>query len=191
MSFVMKFKWIVLFSLTLLTGFAPQALAQNNALQELKNYLTNPRQVGSGPLTYLGFKVYEAQYFVTDDVGLSGFALRLNYARKIANTDLIGATIKQMARLGASDADISQWKIELEKIFPDVDQGHYLMAIYNSNGATTFLHNGRMVGKVIDPHFAKMFFSIWFDPKTNAPDLRSKLLGDLCPPSIISVSCLK
>jgi hypothetical protein len=167
------------------------AADQSFELQELQPYLNNPKLVGSGPLTYLGFKVYDAHFYSTDELGKSGFALRLNYARKVTNEDLVKATVKQMVRLGASDNEIIKWQSELEKIYPNVDQGHHITAIYQPSGSTTFIHNGKLAGKINDQQFSKIFFSIWFDQKTNSPNLRTKLLGELCPPSIISNSCIK
>ena len=167
------------------------AVDQSLDIQELKPYLNNPKLVGTGPLTYLGFKVYDAHFYSTDELGKSGFALRLNYARKVTNEDLVKATVKQMVRLGASDNEITKWQSELEKIYPNVDQGHHITAIYQPSGSTTFIHNGKLAGKINDQQFSKIFFSIWFDQKTNSPDLRTKLLGELCPPSIISNTCIK
>jgi hypothetical protein len=164
---------------------------QSIGIQELKPYLNNPKHIGTGPFTYLGFKVYDAQFYSTDESGKLGFALRLNYVRKITNEDLVKATIKQMIRLGASENEITKWQNELEKIYPTVDQGHHITAIYQPSGSTTFIHNGKLAGKINDQQFSKIFFSIWLDQKTNSPELRTKLLGELCPPSIISNTCIK
>ncbi len=159
--------------------------------QELKPYLNNPKHIGDGPFTYLGFKVYDAHYYSVDDLGKSGFAIRLVYARKVMNEDLVKATVKQMIRLGASDNEMIKWRSDLEKIYPTVDQGHYITAIYQPSGSTTFIHNGNVVGKINDQLFSKIFFSIWLDQRTSNPELRTKLLGELCPPSIISNTCIK
>ena len=167
------------------------AVDQSSHIQELKPYLNNPKHIGTGPLTYYGFKVYDAHYYSTDELGKAGFALRLDYVRKVLNEDLIKATVKQMVRLGASDNEITKWQSELEKIYPTVDQGHHITAIYQPSGSTTFIHNGKLAGKINDQQFSKIFFSIWLDQKTNSPDLRTKLLGELCPPSMISNSCIK
>jgi hypothetical protein len=40
-----------------------------------------------------------------------------------------------------------------------------------------FLLNGRPIGSVDEPEFARAFFAIWFDPRTRARDLRAGLLG--------------
>jgi hypothetical protein len=167
------------------------AVDQSLYIQELKPYLNNPKLIGSGPLTYLGFKVYDAHFYSTDELGKAGFALRLDYVRKVLNEDLVKATVKQMVRLGASESEIAKWQSELEKIYPTVEPGHHITAIYQPTGATTFIHNGKLAGKMNDQQFSKLFFSIWFDQKTNSPDLRTKLLGELCPPSMISNSCIK
>jgi len=182
----------VLFSI-LVSGivFSSAVSAQSAALSEIKTYMTSPKQVGEGTLTYYGFKVYDAAYYISDEVGNPSFALRLNYARKILSEDLVQATVKQMNLLGASPNDIVKWQAELEKIYPSVEPGHLITAIYQGNGTTTFLHNGKPTGRVSDPQFSKVFFGIWLDPKTSSPKLRAKLLGELCPPSMVTASCIK
>jgi len=41
-----------------------------------------------------------------------------------------------------------------------------------------FFHDGRPVGEVADPEFARAFFAIWLDARTRAPELRARLLQD-------------
>ena len=167
------------------------AWAETSDVLEIKNDLTNPKKVGSGPFQYFGFKVYEANYYVSEDASNTSFALRLDYVRKVMNEDLVKATIKQMSRLGASESESLKWQNELEKIFPNVDAGHYLTAIYQPTGVTTFIHNGKVLGKIADLQFSKTFFKIWLDSKTNAPELRTQLLNNLCPPRLIDATCIK
>jgi len=33
------------------------------------------------------------------------------------------------------------------------------------------------LGAIEDPEFARVFFAIWLDPRTQTPDLRAALLG--------------
>ena len=40
-----------------------------------------------------------------------------------------------------------------------------------------FLLNGRSIGSIDEPEFARAFFAIWFDPRTRSRDLRASLLG--------------
>jgi hypothetical protein len=180
----------VVFSLFLFLPTAPN-FAEDSDLQEIKPFLPNARQVGQGPFTYLGFKVYDAKYFVNDDQGKTGFAIRLDYTRKILGTELSRATIRQFERLGAPEKDIAHWEQELNKLYPNVDNGHHITAIYQPNDTTIFFHNGKQIGKIINEKFSKYFFSIWLDPKTNRPELRLQLLGELCTPHMISPNCLK
>lgn len=191
MSFLKKNIYLLLFSTNLFVPSLSMALDQASVLRDLQPFLSNPKLVGEGPFTVFRFKVYDAFYYVEEDFAKTGFALRLNYVRKVLNTDLTEATMKQMRRLGASETEISHWESELGKIYPSVEPGHHITAIYQPIGATVFLHNGKTLGKISDPQFSKVFFSIWLDSKTSAPGLRAKLLGDTCPPSIISATCIK
>ena len=40
-----------------------------------------------------------------------------------------------------------------------------------------FFPLGRSTGAIRDPEFARVFFSIWLDPRTREPKLRAALLG--------------
>jgi len=181
---------IVSFTLAILILSSP-SFGNETDLLEIKPLLPNARQVGQGPFTYLGFKVYEAKYFVNDDQGKTGFAIRLDYTRKISSSDLLRATTRQFERLGAPEKDVAIWEQELGKIYPDIDIGHHITAIYRPNDSTIFFHNGKSIGKIANESFSKYFFSIWLDPRTNRPELRLQLLGDLCSPNMISTICLK
>ena len=47
-----------------------------------------------------------------------------------------------------------------------------------ADGTLRFFHNDRALGALNDERLRRAFFSIWLDPRTSAPDLRRKLLGD-------------
>jgi hypothetical protein len=165
--------------------------AADNNMPEIKEYLQTPKLIGTGPLRYLGFKVYDASYFVNANPAHDNFAIRIEYSRKIKSSDLLKATLKGMNQIGAPEFALSKWGNFLEKMYPDVDEGHTITAIYTGNGNTLFFHNGKPIGKANDLEFAKYFFGIWFDPQTNSPDLRHRLLGENCAPPLISTACVK
>jgi Chalcone isomerase-like len=168
---------------------APQAMDVNS--QEITNYLHTPHLIGKGTLRYLGFKVYDASFFSNDDHDLETFALRLEYTRKINKSDMLRATMEGMTKIGAPTTEIHAWETILGNIYPDVENGHTITAIYVPSGSTVFFHNGKQIGKINDVNFSKYFFSIWFAPQTNAPKLRHSLLGEHCAPSLISTTCEK
>jgi hypothetical protein len=178
------------FLAVLLYGFCfSSAIASETDLHEIKEYLNTPQLVGSGTLRYLGFKIYDAYYYVNDDTAKGSFALRLEYSRKLQSTDLLKATIKAMEKVGAPQNDLAQWAAFLGKMYPNVEAGNEITAVYIPIGTTIFFYNGKQIGNVNDIEFSKYFFGIWLAPQTNAPNLRRKLLANNCAPNLISTSC--
>lgn len=180
-------KRLILGLLTLL--LSAQAFAIEPVLSELNDSLNPPQMVGSGTLKYFGFKIYDAYFYANDEQALDGFALRLDYALKIRSSDLLRFTMKNLRQVGAPEASLPKWEKELIELFPDVESGHRITAIYSLDGSTSFFHNGKKIGKIVDAMFARYFFGIWFDPHTSSPTLRRKLLGAHCAPRIISTNC--
>jgi hypothetical protein len=118
-SFLHMINWsLIIFSIRtflistfLISTFSINAFSQEiKSTNEVKSYLPNSKEVGSGFYSFMGFKVYQAHYFVEDDVGMGGFALSLDYLRAISKEDLTKATIKQMLRIGASEEQANTWK---------------------------------------------------------------------------------
>jgi hypothetical protein len=144
---------------------------------------------GQGRMTFWGFDVYDARLYVGDQRGQSGFALDLNYLRSLKGADITKSTIDEMQRLGVSEANRSVWGKKLDAIFPNVVSGSSLTAIHVPGRGTVFLHNGKPAGEIAGDDFAKAFFSIWLDPKTAAPKLRTALIGQACAPFMIAPTC--
>ena len=136
------------------------------------------QKYGSGELRRFGFLVYEAQLWAaanTTNPADPPIALQLTYKREIAGLKIVDASIDQMRALGANDHQLADWSVAMRRIFPDVKPGDQLTGIYRT-GSATFLYNNRPIGEIRDPEFARLFFGIWFDPRTSEPKLRSHLL---------------
>ena len=58
---------------------------------------------------------------------------------------------------------------------PNVKDGDFIIGEYVP-GSARFYFNGRLLGEVADADFARLFFGIWLDAKTSAPELRAALL---------------
>ena len=130
---------------------------------------------GSGDFRRFGFLVYHATLWAGDDPLRPPLALRLDYKRSIAGSAIAEASVKEMRQLGAAEADLKRWGAEMARIFPDVRDGDHLTGLYRPDGAA-FLFNGSVRGEIAEPEFARLFFAIWLDPRTSAPDLRAALL---------------
>jgi hypothetical protein len=160
-----------------------------HAKELLDPYVKGLQLQGQGRMTFWGFDVYDARLYVGDQRGQSGFALDLNYLRSLKGADITKSTIDEMQRLGVSEANRSAWGKKLDGIFPNVVSGSSLTAIHIPGRGTVFLHNGKPAGEIAGDDFAKAFFSIWLDPKTAAPKLRTALIGQACAPLIVAPTC--
>jgi len=152
-------------------------------------YLETATLQGQGRLTFWGFDVYDARYYVADPKGQNGFALEIQYIRSFKGNDLAKRTIDEMSRQGVSEKQRTVWLQSLEKIFPDIASGDTLIGLHLPDKGTMFLHNGKLVGDISGDAFAKAFFGIWLDERTSAPKLRSALIATRCPPALIAANC--
>jgi hypothetical protein len=133
------------------------------------------RRWGQGEFRRFGFLVYEATLWGGDDPLRPPLALRLDYRLSIAGSAIAEASVKEMRALGADEAQLRLWGAEMARLFPDVKPGDHIVGVYRPEGAS-FLFNGRLLGAIPEPDFARRFFGIWLDPRTSAPDLRAALL---------------
>ena len=165
------------------------ASAPVHAKESLDPYVKGLQLQGQGRMTFWGFDVYDARFYMGDQRGQTGFALDLNYLRSLKGSDITKRTIDEMQRLGVGEANLRTWGKKLDGIFPDVAPGSSLTAIHVPGRGTVFLYNGKSVGEIAGDDFARAFFSIWLDPKTAAPKLRTALIGQACAPLIVAPTC--
>jgi hypothetical protein len=177
--------------LSLLIGLSPMGWANSPAAGKspVYRYLETATLQGQGRLTFWGFDVYDARYYVADPKGQNGFALEIQYIRSFKGADLAKRTIDEMSRQGVSEKQRTVWLQSLEKIFPDIASGDTLIGLHLPDKGTMFLHNGKLVGDISGDAFAKAFFGIWLDERTSAPKLRSALIATRCPPALIAANC--
>lgn len=137
------------------------------------------REVGSGRLRYLGFHVYDARLWA-DAVPFSvdrKFALGLRYARTFKGSDIAARSTQEIRALGSTDeTQLGRWLQRMQEVFVDVAAGDELLGVHEPGVGARFYLNGRRLGEIADPAFARAFFAIWLDPKTSAPQLRAALL---------------
>lgn len=166
-----------------LAASASPAASSSAALPEhVRRYVEDPRVAGSGQLSWFGFPIYEAQLFVPPqfnarDPLAQSFVLELTYARKLHGKAIAERSSDEIARLGYGSAEQrAAWLRQMEAIFPDVDTSRRLAGVHVPGRGARFYLDGRLIGSIDDPQFARAFFSIWFDERTAAPKLRSNLL---------------
>jgi len=136
---------------------------------------------GGGEMTFFGFAVYDGWYWSP----VRGFsidhplALDLHYKRRLEGQAIAARSVDEIANLGLGTPEqLTRWGQAMRRIFPDVGEGDRLTGISVPPGVARFFHNGRPIGEVADPQFARAFFGIWLDPRTSRPDFRRRLLGE-------------
>jgi hypothetical protein len=145
--------------------------------------LPGARLAGEGTFRWMGLRIYDAALWVGDG-GLdpaapfaNRFALDLAYARNLEGKKIAEASREQMEKLGAGSAEQREmWARRMEQLFPDVADGTHITGVYLPGRGANFYRDGKPLGEMADPVFAKAFFAIWLDSRTSAPDLRAALL---------------
>lgn len=136
--------------------------------------------LGQGEMRWLGLSLYRAQLWSAGErfAQSDPFALALTYSRGIGRDRLVETTVAEMRRLGWKDEkQLGQWREDLQRLFPDVRAGDTLVGVHLPDEGVRFFHGERFAGGISDPEFARAFFAIWLDPRTRAPELRERLLG--------------
>ena len=139
--------------------------------------LTGLRLRGKGRFRRFGLLIYEATLWTSGETLQPPLALRLDYRRSLRGRAIAEASVDEMRPLVASGAPLAAWGEAMAGIFPDVRDGDHLLGEWREDGAF-FFQEGRLIGAVRDPAFARAFFGIWLDPRTSAPALRAALLGE-------------
>jgi hypothetical protein len=138
-------------------------------------------EAGTGTLRWFGFHVYDARLWLGDEQPAADrpYVLALRYARDFEGRTIAAASIEEIERLGFGSArDRARWLDEMQGLFPDVREGQELAGLNILGQGVRFYLDGRTIGEVMDPEFARAFFAIWLDPRTKAPSLRVALLNE-------------
>lgn len=136
--------------------------------------------VGHGRFQFLWMDIYTAALWTSGgeyspDAPL---ALAIRYARELDGTAIAERSTDEMRSLGVDDeAALADWDRQMKAIFPDVRAGDQLTGVRTADGATHFYLNDEFLAAVEDPRFARLFFGIWLDENSSAPELRRALLN--------------
>lgn len=138
------------------------------------------RMVGKGRLRWWGFHVYDAALWARNGRWSpdAPYALDIVYARAVSAAQLVDTTLDEMRRMGMADEDrLARWGAQMRALFPDVQPGNRLIGVYRPQRGVQFHSGSRVLGSVDDDEFARRFFEIWLDPRTQKPELRAALLS--------------
>ena len=151
--------------------------------QELRPAVPSATLLGQAKMKFWGFEVYQATLwvgpgFVEGSYAQSPFALDLAYLRDFKGADIAKRSIAEMRRQSPmTPAQESAWEGQMRALFPDVKSGDRITGVNQPDTGAVFWINGRLLGEVRDPAFAKQFFGIWLSPQTSEPQLRRALLA--------------
>ena len=122
--------------------------------------LPEARVQGGGELTWYGLSVYHGWLWSADgSFSLDEpFALDLHYQRALKGAKIAERSIDEMAQLGRFDpADLARWGRALAALFPDVKKGDHIVGVHVPGRGARFFHNGRPIGEIAEPDFARAF----------------------------------
>jgi hypothetical protein len=166
---------------------AVSAGADHSAPAHVRQYIEDVRLAGTGKLTWYGFHVYDAALFVPSrfelaDAAAHRFVLELTYARRLDGKGIAEASRDEIGRLGfGTEAQRGRWYEQMLNLFPNVEKGRRLAGVNVPGSGVRFYFDGRFLGSIDDPAFARAFFAIWLDERTRAPQLRENLLKGAAP----------
>lgn len=172
---------LLLLIMTLAASGATQA---QDIPAHIRQALPEARLAGKGGFTWFGISIYDATLYVGPQGYAPGqrFALDLRYARNLHGARIAKASIEQMEKVGVGSAvQHTQWLTRMQAVFPDVQEGTHLTAIFTPQAATRFFRDGQPLTEIADPEFGPAFAAIWLSPATTAPKLRTQLLRDAAP----------
>ena len=151
--------------------------------QELRQAVPAAALSGQAKLTFWGFEVYQATLWVTrgfaaDNYEQNPFALELAYLRDFKGADIAKRSIAEMRRQAPmTPTQEATWEDQMRALFPDVKAGDRITGINQPAVGAVFWSQGRVLGEVRDPAFAKQFFGIWLSPQSSEPQMRRALLA--------------
>lgn len=171
----------------ILSSITPIGLAKEPP--HIKSMMGQVQLQGLGRLNFWGFHVYDASLYRGSAKDSQEFALELKYQRSFSGEAIASRTAQEMKNLGVADPQAASWGKELASVLPNVEPGQTIAAVYIPKQGTSFFFEGKKISQIQGADFAKAFFGIWLDSKTSAPKLRAELLGQDCPPPLISGAC--
>jgi hypothetical protein len=175
--------WLPLvFALLLaMTAVSARAIEAPPLPSQVLALVPNLKVQGGGELKFFGISVYDGYYWSptrgwTQD---GPFALDLHYHRALDGAKIAERSVSEIAKLGYGSLEQrARWGEEMRRMFPDVRRGDRLTGVNLPGGIVRYFHNGKSIGEIADPGFARAFFAIWLDPKTSDVDFRQALLGE-------------
>ncbi len=162
-------------SLLALIGVKPAT-----AMDKVDQYIPRAQKVGEARMRVMFWDIYDAMLLAPNGKwnAAKPFALKLTYLRHLDGSKIADRAVQEMRGQGISnEVKLATWHTQMQQIFPNVDEGDTLTAIFTQDEKTVFLNDETEIGRINDAEFTKNFSAIWLSPKTSAPEMRLSLLG--------------
>ena len=105
-----------------------------------------------------------------DEIGLPLEAAACRERTAHEGAQIARRSIAEMKRTGTfTPEQEARWEAALRGLLPDVSAGDRIAGVHRPDAGAAFLVNGRPVGEIADPQFARLFFAIWLGPATSEP----------------------
>jgi len=167
-----------LFLISVLFCFASPAFS----FEVVEKNIPEAKKVGEARLTYAFWDVYEATLYAPKGTLQQDkpYALSLRYLRDIAGDAIANRSVEEIEKQGFDDVEqLAIWKAKMLEIFPNVEDGTVLTAIFIPGNKTLFYEGSTNIGVIKDAEFTKRFSDIWLGENTSESRLREELLGRL------------
>lgn len=141
-------------------------------------------KVGEARFSKFGLHIYDASFWSLRtskslEQTSSATALSISYARNIKAKRLLSSTYQEWKRLGfAQKHPLDAWLASLEKIWPDVEKGDFLVFVATKDGDNLFFSSNKILGRINDPEFGSAFLDIWLGINAKYQTHREELLGE-------------
>lgn len=156
------------------------SIAFANKPDEIQQVFESENPVGKAKFEFFFFDVYTSTFW--SDAGewdtSRPYALSNLYHRAFSGQDLVDKTLEEMQRIdNVPQQALASYRPELQQVFPDVQKGDRITALYKPETGTVFYHNGQQTGVIEAEAFAVPFFNIWLSDKSLRPELSRILRG--------------
>jgi len=135
--------------------------------------------VGSGQLTWWGMTVYDVVLYAPEGTYRpeTPHSLEITYRFSFTQAQLASRSLEEIERLYGKRSNREAVLAQFRSVFPDVAPGDRITALHRPGEGADFYRGNVPLGRIADAGLAADFFSIWLDPGTSNPGLRSQLLG--------------
>lgn len=149
-------------------------------VQTVQTWVPDAAIVGRGVMSYAFWDIYEATLYAPAGVWDSSkpVALSIHYFRTLHGKAIADRSVQEIRQQGFNnEVTLAAWNSQMKAIFPDVENGTVLTAVYVPGKHTTFYKGADAIGVIKGDDFGQSFFGIWLAEKTSEPTLRRALLG--------------